>query len=111
MVGLVNDDPVWPAGGRPQFLELRQQGVEEGWPALERNAEQVDNHVLSGLREHVKHFGDTRLALRVAQHDRLCQLRIITFRVDDAELVLALCETLEHASGQPRFAASRRANE
>ena len=64
VVGLVDDDPVRPAGAPPGTPGAAAKGVEERWPALELDAEQVDDHVLPGLREHVKHFGDTRLALR-----------------------------------------------
>ena len=95
MVGLVNNDPVRPAGGRPELLELRQKRVEERWPAFELDAEQVDDHVLPRLREHVKHFGDTRLALGIAEHDRSLELGIVAFRIDDAKLVLALREAFE----------------
>jgi hypothetical protein len=111
MVGLVNNDPVRPAGGCPELLELRQKRVEERWPSLELDAEQIDDHVLRRLREHVKHFGDTRLALRIAEYDRSLELGIVAFWIDDAELVLALRETFENARGQRRFAAPRRASE
>src|ERR1700680_1501895 len=79
VVGLVDKDPVRPAGASPQLLKLRQEGVEERWPALERDAEQVDDQALRGLREHVKHFGDTGLALGTSKNDGACDLAIIAF--------------------------------
>jgi hypothetical protein len=63
MGGLVDHDPVRPAGGRAEFLELRQKSLKERRAAPEVDAEQVDDHVLSGLREHGEHFGETRLTL------------------------------------------------
>ena len=54
VMGLVDNDPVRSARAHPQLLELRQECVEERWPALERDAEQVDDHALPGPGEHVK---------------------------------------------------------
>src|ERR1035438_10186376 len=111
VVGLVDHDPVRPASASPQLPELRQEGVEERWSAIERDAEQVDDHALRALREHVKYFGDTGLALGISKNDRPCDLAIIAFWVDDAKLVLAVREAFEHARSQRRFAALRRADE
>src|SRR5262249_55547760 len=99
-------DPVRTTCGRAQLLKLRQQALEECGPALERDAKQVDNHALSGLGEHIEYFGGTRLALGITQQNRVRNLSIIAFRIDDAELILAIGESFQHAGCKGRFATS-----
>ncbi len=46
MVGLIEEDPVGPAGSGPQLVNMRQEGLPKERAVLQRDSEQVDHHIL-----------------------------------------------------------------
>ena len=69
-MGLVDHDPVRPAGTGAQLEQRREQVVEERRTVGHRDAQQVDHDVLVGPVEQLDDFLHQRRAAGVAQHHR-----------------------------------------
>ncbi len=53
--GLVDQDPVWSPGARPQLAQARQAGLAEARSVLERQPQEVDHHVGGRIGQEVGH--------------------------------------------------------
>ena len=60
VMGLVDDQPVRPAGPGAQVADAREQGHEERGAIAELEAEQVDDRVLAGLGQQLHALVDRR---------------------------------------------------
>ena len=89
MMGLVEDDPVRPAGLGAQLRKPGQQPVEEGRPVREVDVQHVDDGIAVRPAQDLQELRDPRLLPGVAENDRALELRIVAFGIDHAELEAA----------------------
>jgi hypothetical protein len=108
---LVDHDPVRATRARAALQQPREQGGKEGGTLLERDAEHVHDHVLVAGDEQLDDLLGLGRRLLVAEHDRVLEGGVVALRVDQAELVPLLGQTLDEARGQRRLAAARGAGQ
>src|SRR5918996_745930 len=93
---LIDQQPMWPAGARPQVRDFGQQAREEWRPLCQLEGLRVDDDIGADLADQLERFVARRRRLGVADTDGVFQVVIVTFRVEYAELELLL----GHAFGQ-----------
>src|SRR5207248_6042431 len=86
---------------------MRQQFGEKGGPLLHAQGQQVDDHALGGILKDADYLADAWGAVWSADGNGDLQVVIVTFGINDAELVAVLMEPLENSSGERRFPAPR----
>jgi hypothetical protein len=96
VVRLVDDDPMRPADARPQLEQGRQQLGEEARPFGKRNRQQVHRGVGLRFTQDLEDLRDLRWLVAAADREGVRQVLVIAFRIDDAILIPALDQALEH---------------
>src|SRR5207249_11858075 len=86
---------------------MRQQFGEKGGPLLHAQGQQVDDHALGGILKDADYLADAWGAVWSADGNGDLQVVIVTFGINDAELVAVLMEPLQNSSGERRFPAPR----
>src|SRR5205823_4684328 len=100
VVRFVDDQPVWTPSLRSQLLHVRQQFGEKGGPLLYAQGQQVDDHALGGILKDADYLADAWGAVWSADGNGDLQVVIVTFGINDAELVAVLMEPLQNSSGE-----------
>jgi hypothetical protein len=107
VVGLVDDDPVRPPVQHPHRLQLRQQLGAVCGTVLELDPEQVHVHVHVRILQHRQHFAHSRRVVLVADRGEALEAHVVALGIEDADLVVARDEPLDHRRGKARLAAAR----
>jgi hypothetical protein len=94
VMGLVQDDPVWPASPGAQLGKPAQEPLEVGRPVGKLNIQHVDNHIAVRPAQDLQNFRNPRLLPGVAENDRALEFRIVALGIDHAELKAVLRQPL-----------------
>src|ERR1043166_7375191 len=97
---LVHGDPVRPAGARAQFLNPRQKRRKELRTLVQFESDQIDDRILVRFGKNVEDLRDAWCTLIIAEHDAGVKRRIISFGIDDDELVFLLFESFQKSHSQ-----------
>src|SRR5207302_9506611 len=109
MVRLVDDQPVRASGPCPQFLNAQQKFRKKLWTLADRDPEQVDDDVFIGHSQCLEHRPGTRSFFSGAKIQGAGQILIITFWINQAELILPLGKLIEESCHDRGLATGRRA--
>src|SRR5919204_6866633 len=104
---LIDGQPVWPAGCRPQFLDPRQQSVEEAGTLLHAQSDEIDYDTLRRIAKQHDGLVDAGGAFCRTQRDGDPKPVVVTFRINHAELVRLVREALEESAQHARLARTR----
>src|SRR5262245_11129004 len=106
MVGLVDYQPVRATGAASQFLNSMNKTLEKSRAFLQWNSHQIYGDVLWGFSKKLHDFRYRWRALVVTKHHGAFDLGIISFGIDDAELVAEFSQPLEKCCCQCRLSRS-----
>src|SRR5262245_40505218 len=100
-----DQQPVRPAGTRPQIEERRQEPGEELGPVLAADSEEIDRHALGGGVEKLNNLAHGRSSLRVSEGRGRSDALEVALGIEDAELIIEIAQLLQEAGCQSRLSA------
>src|SRR6187200_98684 len=99
MMSFIHQNTMRSTGLQTPLLQLRQQFQKEGRAILERKPNQIHDNLRLWSFEGSDHLGDRRASLGISEDDHFLHRRVISFGINDADLITLVNQLLENGIG------------